>query len=101
MTDTTAQEADLLQTAANCLKWVDGDHPLETKQMYTAAAAASTALAAELRVRRGPAEFRLENDDEFEARVRRNHKKWGSSLEPQRKVLVRRRGGLHSRIGDK
>ena len=78
MTDTTAQEADLLKSAANCIKCVEGDNPLEAQQMYATAALASTALASELRVRRGPPEFKMENDDEFEARVRRNHEKWGS-----------------------
>ena len=79
MTDTTAQEADLLNIAADSLKWVDGDNPLEMKQMYATAALASTTLAAELRVRRGPPASKLEDDDAFEARVRRNHEKWGSS----------------------
>jgi len=79
MTDTTAQEADLLKTAADCLNWVDGDNPLEIKHMYATAALASTTLAAELRVRRGPTSFKLEDDDEFEARIRRHHERRGSS----------------------
>jgi len=79
MTDTTAQEADLLKAAADCLKGVDADNPLEAQQMYATAALANATLAAELRVRRGPPDFELENDDEFEARVRRNHEKWESS----------------------
>ena len=79
MTDTTAQEADLLNAAANSLKWVDGDNPLEIKQMYATAALASITLAAELRVRRGAPASKLEDDEEFEARVRRNHEKWASN----------------------
>jgi hypothetical protein len=79
MTDTTAQETALLNNAADSLKWVDGDNPLEMKQMYATAALASTTLAAELRVRRSAPASKLEDDDVFEARVRRNHEKWGSS----------------------
>jgi len=78
-TDTTAQEAELLKTAANSLKWVESDSPLEIKQMHATAALASTTLAAELRVRRGAPASKLEDDEEFDARVRRNHEKWGSS----------------------
>ena len=79
MTDTTAQEADLLQAAADCLKRADGANSLEEQQMNATAALANTTLAAELRARRGPPPSKLENDEEFEARVRRNYEKWGRS----------------------
>ena len=42
MNDTTHKEADLLKTAASSLNWVDGDNPLEMKQMYATVALAST-----------------------------------------------------------
>jgi len=100
MTDTTAQEAELLETAANCLKGVDGDNPLEVQQMYATTALACTTLAGELRVRRGPPAFKMENDEEFEERVRRSHERWDAApavVPPaQERPLIRfaKRAGL-------
>lgn len=91
MTDKFAQEAELLALAAGHLKSAQCDKPIEAQQMYLAAAVASIALATELSVRRDVADghspattraptpkFFIENDEEFEARVRRNHAKWDS-----------------------